>query len=68
MNDIRKKRLSQLDKKSFIVGIDISKGFHVARAFDYRGIEIGKTLEFDNDIFGYKLFELWCSDLIINLK
>jgi len=68
MNDIRKKRLSQLDKKSFIVRIDISKGFRVARVFDYRGIEIGKTLEFDNDIFGYKLFELWCSDLIINLK
>jgi transposase len=66
MNDIRKKRLSQLDKKSFIVGIDISKGFHVARAFDYRGIEIGKMLKFNNDIFGYKLFELWCSDLMIS--
>ena len=58
MNDIRKKRLSQLDTKSFLIGVDISKGFHVARAFNYRGIEIGKMLKFDNDIFGYKLFEL----------
>ena len=50
MNNTREKRLSQLNEKSFLVGVDISKGFHVARAFDYRGIEIGKTLEFDNEI------------------
>ena len=65
MNNTRETRLSQLNEKSFLVGVDISKGFHVARAFDYRGIEIGKMLEFNNDIFGYKLFELWCSDLMI---
>jgi transposase len=64
MNDTRERRLSQLNEKSFIVGIDISKGFHVARAFNYRGIELGKTIQFDNDILGYKNFEIWCNYLM----
>jgi transposase len=29
---------------------------------------MGQSIKFDNDILGYKLFELWCSDLMIENK
>ena len=64
MNNRREKRLSQFNEKSFLVGVDISKDFHVARAIDYRGIEIGKKIKFDNDIYGYTAFESWFNDLM----
>jgi hypothetical protein len=35
MNNIKEKRLSQLNEESFIVGVDISKAFHVARVLEY---------------------------------
>jgi transposase len=43
MNNIKEKRLSQSNEKSFIVDVDISKIFHVARIPNYKGIEMEPT-------------------------
>jgi len=68
MNNTKEKRLSQLDERSFLVGVDIAKGFHVARAIDNRGIEIGKKIKFSNDIIGFKSFEFWYNNLMLKNK
>ncbi len=55
MNNTREKRLRQMGSKTLIVGVDIAKKFHVARAFDFREIELGKSIEFSNDYIGFNL-------------
>ncbi len=38
MNYSKTEKLNQITEKILIVGIDVSKNFHVARAQDFRGI------------------------------
>lgn len=59
MNSIREKRLRQMDQETLIIGVDIAKKIHVARAFDFRGIELGKSIEFTNDFLGFNRFKEW---------
>ena len=47
MNYKQNKKISQLTDKTLIVGVDIAKNKHVARAQDFRGIEFGKPLYFE---------------------
>lgn len=46
-----------------MVGIDIGKETHYARAFDYRGIELAKLLKFNNTVEGFELLERWMQDI-----
>jgi len=46
-----------------VVGIDIGKETHYARAFDYRGIELAKLLRFNNSAEGFKHLEQWMQDI-----
>lgn len=64
MNYNQLEKLNQLTDKTLIVGVDVSKYFHVARAQDFRGIEFGKTIKFNNDINGILDFELWFKELM----
>jgi len=48
--------LKQLTKKSLIIGVDISKAFHVARAVDYRGMELARTFSFTSNSKGFRDF------------
>lgn len=48
MNYNQNKRLNQLDENILIIGVDVSKKFHVARAQDFRGVEFKKGIKFDN--------------------
>ena len=56
-------RIEQLTEKTLIVGVDIASQVHYARAFDYRGIEHGKTLKFDNNQSGFKALRDWIDGL-----
>lgn len=49
MNYTQKKKIEQVKPTTLVVGIDIAKKKHVARAQDFRGIEYGKALVFHND-------------------
>src|SRR5690625_3422545 len=48
---------------TLIVGIDIAKDKHVARAQDDRGIEFGKRLFFENRIHGFENMLDWAKKL-----
>jgi len=48
--------LKQLTPETLIFGVDISKNFHVARAIDFRGMELDKTHSFSNHILGFREF------------
>ena len=48
LNTNQKQRIMQLSEKTLIIGVDIAKVNHVARAQDFRGIELGKRLLFKN--------------------
>lgn len=63
MNYKQNDRLNQLTNETLIVGIDIAKEFHVARAQDIRGIEFGKSIKFNNSLSGYLEFESWINEI-----
>lgn len=52
-------KILQVTEKTLIVGVDIASEIHYARAFDYRGVEIGKLLKFANDAEGFGQFAAW---------
>lgn len=48
------KKLEAITSKTIIMGVDIAKRRQWARFVDYRGIEIGKAIRFDNDKSGFE--------------
>src|SRR5690554_1764775 len=65
MNYKQNEKILQLTDDTLIVGVDIAKERHVARAQDNRGIQFGKPLYFTNDFEGFQSFMLWLNDLAI---
>src|SRR5690625_1342698 len=61
MNYTQNHKISQITPSTLIIGIDIAKDKHVARAQDDRGIEFGKRLFFDNRIHGFEQLLDWVS-------
>ncbi|WP_231969063.1 IS110 family transposase [Thermoanaerobacterium sp. RBIITD] len=47
-----------------MVDVDIAKETHHARAFDFRGIEYGKHIEFSNDSNGMEKFLKWAIEIM----
>ncbi|AFH61394.1 transposase IS110 [Paenibacillus mucilaginosus K02] len=52
-------RINQITSSTLIVSVDIAKFNHVARAQDYRGVEFGKALTFENNREGITRFLGW---------
>ena len=65
MNYNQNKRLNQLDENILIIGVDIAKKFHVARAQDFRGVEFKRGIKFDNSRQGFLEFEEWKNSLLV---
>ncbi|SHK54345.1 Transposase, partial [Tepidibacter formicigenes DSM 15518] len=63
MNYTQNKKISQITESTLIIGIDIAKHSHVARAQDFRGIELDKYIEVSNSIEGFNKLIKWL-DLI----
>lgn len=59
MNYNQNQKLNQLDEQILIIGVDVSKKFHVARAQDYRGVEFKNGIKFDNTLEGFIQFSSW---------
>ncbi|EIJ79258.1 hypothetical protein PB1_04140 [Bacillus methanolicus PB1] len=59
MNYTQNQKISQITPSTLIIGIDIAKDKHVARAQDDRGIEFGKRLIFENRIHGFQMLLDW---------
>ncbi|MTV51088.1 IS110 family transposase, partial [Heliobacillus mobilis] len=63
MNYTQKSRIEQITDSTLIVGIDVAKETHVARAQDHRGIELGKRLIFDSNHRGFEALHTWIKEL-----
>ncbi|MEG6520873.1 IS110 family transposase [Desulfotomaculum sp. 1211_IL3151] len=66
MNYKQKQRIEQLTESTLIIGADIAKSKHVARAQDFRGIELGKRLIFDNTRAGLTKLMHWIRTLMVD--
>ncbi|HAJ4019660.1 TPA: transposase, partial [Escherichia coli] len=56
-------RITRITEKTLVVGADIAKKIHVARAVDFRGIELGKECVFHNDQEGLTKLAAWMKEL-----
>ena len=63
MNFTTNANLSQLTEETLAIGIDVSKEVHVARAFDFRGFELGRTIHFKSNLAGFREFLKWANAL-----
>jgi transposase len=59
----RNQRIERITENTLIVGVDIAKQTHVARALDFRGIELGKGCVFENDREGFLKLTRWMKEL-----
>jgi transposase len=63
MNFTQNEKLNQLTEKSIVIGVDIASETHYARAFDWRGVELGRVFKFTNNAEGFQSFYLWIEGL-----
>lgn len=56
-------RIERITTNHLVVGIDIAKERHVARAVNYRGIEQGRPLTFNNNHWGFGKLQNWVQKL-----
>lgn len=54
MKDRTNQRLEEITAGTLIVGVDVAKSLQWARLVDYRGVEIGKALSFQNNRKGFE--------------
>jgi transposase len=57
-------KIEQIHDSTLIVGADIAKNKHVARAIDLRGIELGKPVVFDQSQAGFNQLLFWIKSLM----
>ncbi len=63
MNYNQNKKLAQITSQTLIIGVDIAKFKHVARAQDFRGMEFGSPCYFENTNEGFYHFLKWISEI-----
>ena len=56
-------RILGISDQTLVIGADIATEVHVVRAIDYRGIELGRDLEFTNNAEGFNHLVSWMKDL-----
>ena len=63
MNYKQNEKINQVKESTLEVGIDIGSTTQYARAFDWRGIELGKVFPFSNSREGFESFKAWMQHL-----
>lgn len=68
MNYKQNEKIAQVTEKTLVIGVDIAKETHYARAFNYRGQEIHdgyrKVLKFTNSSGGFANLKDWIATLM----
>ena len=64
MKNTQNEKILQIKNETLVVGIDIGKETHYARAFDHRGLEQAKLLRFSNTAQGYETLETWMQSIM----
>ena len=52
-------KISQITENALVIGVDIAKKKHYARAFDFRGMELDKVIKFKATSGGFESFIKW---------
>jgi hypothetical protein len=65
MHSTQNERINQITFSTLIIGVDIAKFKHLARAQDFRGVQFGKPITFENNREGFELFESWFQKISI---
>lgn len=65
MKQKQNQRITRITEGTLVVGADIAKKIHVARAVDFRGIELGKDCVFHNDREGLTKLATWMKGLLV---
>ncbi|WP_274366323.1 IS110 family transposase [Paenibacillus thermotolerans] len=63
MKQKQNQRITRITESTLVVGADIAKKIHVARAVDFRGIELGKDCVFHNEQEGLTKLATWMKEL-----
>lgn len=63
MNSKQNFKISQVKENSLIIGVDIGSLNHYAKAFDWRGLELGKVFKFNNSFEGFNSFLTWINSI-----
>ncbi|MFZ0369494.1 MAG: IS110 family transposase [Halobacillus sp.] len=63
MDFTQNRRLSQIHEQTLIIGVDVAKHKHVARAIDDRGRDLTKRLTFSNNLAGFQALLAWGNEL-----
>lgn len=66
MSITQNNKIERITDSTLVVGADIAKKVHVARASDARGLELGKPLSFDNSRRGMEKLLAWMRTLIVD--
>jgi transposase len=64
MKYTQNEKILQVTEETLVVGADIASETQYARAFDHRGIELGKVFKFINDAEGFGIFATWLKELM----
>jgi len=64
MNYNQNDKIAQITSQTLIIGVDIAKHKHVARAQDFRGMEFGKAFYFENTNSDFNHFLNWIQQLM----
>lgn len=64
MKRTQNEKILQIKNETLVVGIDIGKKFQFARAFDNRGLELGKLLRFENSAQGFANLDAWLQGIM----
>lgn len=63
MSLTQSEKIRQVTEETMVIGVDIASEIHWARAFDWRGLEFGKVISFENSANGFQQFTCWVSEL-----
>jgi len=66
MSITQNSKIRRITDSTLVVGTDIAKKVHVARACDVRGVELGKPLTFDNTRHGFVRLITWIQSLMVD--
>ncbi len=58
-------KINQVKESTLVIGTDIAKNTHVARAQDFRGIELSKPFKFNNTRNGFNGLLMWIRTLML---
>lgn len=68
MNYNQNNKIAQITPQTLVVGVDIAKYKHVARAQDFRGLEFGKAFYFENTNTDFNHFLAWIQHIMKQQK